>query len=97
MISIKVLSSEDIDEESAMHSKSDNIEIMINDKADEVIEEIFSNFFLDINLGFQTSIKGSDFVFSFAHLLYYKCHQINPNCRRLYRDSLEWMKNKRQQ
>ena len=25
-----------------MHSESDNIEIMINDKADEVIEEFFS-------------------------------------------------------
>ena len=28
----------DNDEECVMHSKSDNIEIMINDKADEVIK-----------------------------------------------------------
>ena len=33
-----------------MHSKSDNIEIMINDKADEIIEELFQSFFLDIKL-----------------------------------------------
>ena len=26
-----------------MHSKSDNIEIMINDEADEVIKELFSS------------------------------------------------------
>ena len=26
-----------------MHSKSDNIEIMINDKADEVIKELFDS------------------------------------------------------
>ena len=26
-----------------MHSKSDNIEIMINDEADEVIEELFKS------------------------------------------------------
>ena len=31
----------DNDEECVMHSKSDNIEIMMNDKADEIIEEIF--------------------------------------------------------
>ena len=29
------------DEEYVMHSKNDNIEIMINDEADEVIEELF--------------------------------------------------------
>ena len=33
--------SEDNDEERAVHSKSDNIEIMFNDKSDEVIEEFF--------------------------------------------------------
>ena len=27
-----------------MHSKSDNIEIMINDKADEVVEEILQSY-----------------------------------------------------
>ena len=30
-------------EEHEMHSKSDNIEIMVNDEADEVIEEIFES------------------------------------------------------
>ena len=29
------------DEEHAMHSKSDNIDIMINDEADKVIKELF--------------------------------------------------------
>ena len=29
------------DKERVMHSKSDNIEIMVNDKADEVIEKLF--------------------------------------------------------
>ena len=33
----------DTDEERVMHSKSDYIEIMIDDKADEGIEEIFLN------------------------------------------------------
>ena len=32
-----------------MHSKSDNIEIIINDKANEVIEENFGHFFKVLN------------------------------------------------
>ena len=35
------ISSIDNDEECTMHSKSDNIEIMINDEADEVIKQLF--------------------------------------------------------
>ena len=33
----------DSDEERVMHSKSVNIEIMINDEADDVIEELFDS------------------------------------------------------
>ena len=33
------------DEERVIHSKSDNIEMMINDKEDEVIENFFSSSF----------------------------------------------------
>ena len=35
------MSSKDNDEERVMHSKSDNMEVMINKKADEVIGELF--------------------------------------------------------
>ena len=34
------------DEENVMHSKSDNIEIMVNNAEDEVIEEIFQSLLL---------------------------------------------------
>ena len=37
------ISSIDNDEELVMHSKSDNIEIMINNEADEVIKELFDS------------------------------------------------------
>ena len=48
-----------------MHSKSDNKEIMINDKADEVIRELFKPLKKYINL---ESVKGSEFVFDYVHL-----------------------------
>ena len=38
IIAIKFISSKDTDEERVMHSKSDNIEIMINVKADEIFD-----------------------------------------------------------
>ena len=44
------MSSKDNDQECLKHSKNDNTEIMITDKPDEVIEELFNHFFLDMKL-----------------------------------------------
>ena len=38
-------------------------------------------------------MRGSDFIFDHIHLLYYKCHKINPNRRGLYIDSPDSIKN----
>ena len=40
---VNFMCSRDNDEERVMHSKSDNIEIMVNNKVGEVIEELFSD------------------------------------------------------
>ena len=40
MIANNFISSLDNDEKHVMHSKSDNIEIMINEEADDVIKEL---------------------------------------------------------
>ena len=63
-----------------MHSKSDNIGIMINDEAVEVIKELFSL----LKNRYQNNLelmKGSDFVLLMilSYMSYYKCHKINPN------------------
>ena len=39
-------------------------------------------------------MRGSDVIFDCVHLLYYKCHKINPNHGRSYIDSPDWIKNK---
>ena len=39
-IAISFFSSKDADEECAMRSKGDNTEIMVNDKANKVVEDI---------------------------------------------------------
>ena len=53
-----------------MHSKSDNIEIMINDEADEVIKELFDSLKKKYQNNLK-SLKASEFVFDYVQLLYY--------------------------
>ena len=76
-ISINFMSSKDNDEERVMHSRSNNIELMINDKWDKVIEELFQSSLSKYQIGLETSMKGSDFIFPCANLLQCKCHRIN--------------------
>ena len=62
-----------------MHSKTDKTEIMINDEVDEVMKELFDL----LKNRYQNNLepmKCSEFVFDYIHLLYYKCHEINPDC-----------------
>ena len=40
-------------------------------------------------------IKGSEFVFDYVHLLYYKCHKINLNRGGSYINSTDWIKSKK--
>ena len=51
MIAIKSMSSKGANKECLMHSKSDNIKIITNDKVDEDIEEIFQSFLLRYQVG----------------------------------------------
>ena len=88
---INIISSKDNnDEERVMHSKSDNIEIMISDEANEVTKK------LSLKARYQNNLqlmRDSEFIFNYVELLYYKCHKINLNCRRSYIDSPDWIKN----
>ena len=74
-----------------MHSKRDNIEIMINDEADEVIKELFDTLKNRYQNNLE-SMKSSEFVFNYVHLLYYKCHKIILNHGRSYIYFPVWIK-----
>ena len=61
-----------------MHSKSDNIEIMISDETDELLKKLFDS----LKNRYQKkskSMRGSEFFLDYLQLLYYKCHKINLN------------------
>ena len=72
-----------------MHSKSDNIEIMINDE--EVIKELLDSLKKRYQNNLE-SMKESAFILDCAHLLYYKSHKRNPNHGGSYIDSPDWIK-----
>ena len=53
-----------------MHSKSNNVEVMACDNANEVMEEIFESLHSRYQIGLETLTRGSDFIFDGVNLLY---------------------------
>ena len=46
-----------------MHSKSDDIEFITCDNANEVVNKLFESLLSRYQIGLETSIWGSDFIF----------------------------------
>ena len=66
-----------------MHSKKSNIKILIHDQADKVLKELFDS----LKNKYQNNLelmKGSELVFNYVHLLYFKCYKINLDGGRSY-------------
>ena len=62
-----------------MHTKSDNIEIMIGIKTNNNIPGLFNSSFKKYQEGLETIMKGSSFTFYNVGLLYYHLHKANLN------------------
>ena len=62
------ISSIDNGEDHVMHSKSDNIETLINDEADEFIKGVFDSLKNRCQNNSE-SMKGREFVFHYVYLL----------------------------
>ena len=78
-----------------MHSKSDNIEIMIYDKADEVTKDLLESLLNRYRIELETSMRGSDFIFDCINLLCNKSLKINLKRVYSYIDSPSWIKSKK--
>ena len=65
---------------------------MRNEKADEVLEELFQSLLSRYRIGIEISVKGSEFVFDHVYLLFYKWHKINPSRGGSYMDSPDLIK-----
>ena len=61
---INFISFKNTEEKRVTHSKSDNLEIMINDKADEVIKGLSESLLNRCQIRLETSTRGIDFIFA---------------------------------
>ena len=83
------------DETRIMHTRSDNIEIMIGDDNDDIIEELFKSFIQKYEENLQNKMRGSDFEFDGVNFLCYDFNEINLNRGGSYIDSPKWLKDKK--
>ena len=94
IIPYNLITSIDNDEQHVMHSKSDNIEIVIINETDKIIAKLFDS----IKNRYQNNLESmsrSEFAFNYFHLLYYKCHKTNANRGGSYKGRLNWIKKER--
>ena len=59
---INFISSKDSDETRTMHTKSDNIEIMMGNETDEIIEKLFKSLLQKYQDGLEESMRESKFI-----------------------------------
>ena len=62
MATIFISSKPDSDETRTMHTKSDNIEIMMGSETDEIMEELFKFFLKRYQEGLEESMRGIEFI-----------------------------------
>ena len=93
-MSIKFISSKDSNEIRIMHTKSDNIEIMMGSKTDDIIDELFKSLLQKYQEGLEQSMRGSEFAFDSVDLLYYHLQRISLKRGESYVDSPKWLKDK---
>ena len=85
----------DSNEIRVMHTKSDNIEIMIGDDTDDVIEDFFRSFLQRYEENLQNKMKGSELGFDGVNLLYYDFNKTSLIKGGSYTDPPKWIKNKK--
>ena len=78
-----------------MHSRSDNIEIILDDDNDDIIEQLFRSFLQKYEENLQNKMRGSDFEFDSVNFLYYDFNKISLNRGRSYIESPKWLKYKK--
>ena len=83
------------DEIRTMHTKNDNIEIMMSRETNEITKKLLKLLLQRYQGRLEESMEGSEFVFDSVGLLEYKLKKISLNRGISYIDSPEWLKNKK--
>ena len=94
-IAINFISSKDSDETRTMHTKSNNVGIMIGSKTNEIIIELFKSFLQKCQEGLEESMRGSDIVYDSVDVLYNNLNKVSLSRGGSYIDSPKWLENKK--
>ena len=94
-MAINFISSKDSDETRTMHTKSNNVEIMIGSETDEIIEDLFESFLQKYQEGLEELMRGSEFVYDSVDVLCYNLNKVSLSRGGTYIDSPKWLKNKK--
>ena len=94
---INFISSKDSEETRTIHTKSNNVEIMIGSETDNITDELFESFLQRYQEGLEESMRGNEFVFTNFDLLHYHIQRISLNRGGSYVNFPKWLNNKKQE
>ena len=94
-MAINFISSKDSDETPTIHTRSNNVEIMVGGETNKIIKDLSESFLQKYQEGLEGSMRGSEFVYYSVDTLYYNLNKISLSRGRSYIDSPKWVKNKR--
>ena len=96
-MAINFISSKDSDETRTMHTRSNNVEIMVGSEINEIIKHFLESFLQRYQEGLEESMRGSEFVYDSVDVLYYNFNKVSLSRGGSYIDYPKWLKTKRQQ
>ena len=94
-MTINFISSKGSDDTRTMHTKSNNVEIMIGSETDEIIEDLFESLLQKYQEGLEKSMRGTEFVYDSVDMWYYNLNKVSLSRGGSYIDSFKWLKNKK--
>ena len=76
-MTINFISSKDSDETQTMHTKSNNVEIMVGNETNEIIIDLFESFLQKYQEGLEESMRGSEFAYDSVDVSHYNLSKVS--------------------
>ena len=89
---ISFISSKDVEETRTMSAKSDNVEIVMGNKTNDITKELRESLLQRYQTGLEEKMKRSSFVRYSFDLLYYNLLKTSLKREKSYIKSPEWLK-----
>ena len=91
ILKINFISYKNFNDTRDLHSKSDNVQIMIGVDTNEIIKKLFNSLLQRYQKGLEESMRASDFVFDYVESLNYIFHKIDLKRFGSYIETPDWI------